>query len=71
MTNLCESEMIQSVFPLSKNEIPLQLRDYWDIKDRLYTVDRVILRDDNVVPKPLVEYEPDEYDAFYSGQELP
>lgn len=47
LMNLCE--MINSVFPDSKNKMPSPLREYWDNRDRLYTVDGVIMRNDEIV----------------------
>ena len=47
-------DLIQSVFPDNKEEMPEALEKYWNIRDQLYVIDGVVLLLDQVlIPPPL------------------
>ena len=46
--------MVAAGFPTSRDEIPESLQPFWQYRDRLSTIDGVVMMDDRVVvPAPL------------------
>ena len=59
-------DLIQSVFPDNKEEMPEALEKYWNIRDQLYLIDGVVLLLDQVlIPPPL---RPEVSQSFVDGQ---
>ena len=54
---LALSDLIQNIFPTNKEEMPTELKKYWNIRDHLYVLDGVILLMDQVLIPPSLRAE--------------
>ena len=59
-------DLIQSVFPDNKEEMPEALEKYWNIRDQLYVIDGVVLLLDQVLIPPTLR--PEVSQSFVDGQ---